>query len=84
MKHPRSRAHCFGRRHEHAGNPLPTVVPVDDQTADEDERFRLEILRENRVDPSDEDAVDLGNEDALIGRERIRRILSAVSGVPRS
>src|SRR4026208_262340 len=35
------------RRHEHAGNPLPTVPLVDDETADEDERFRLEILREN-------------------------------------
>ena len=56
----------FRRRHEHAGNPLPTVPLVDDETADEDERFRLEILRENRVNPSDDNAVDLGDEDALI------------------
>ncbi len=42
------------------------MVLVDDQPADEDKRFRLEILRENRVDPSDDDAVDLGNEDTLI------------------
>jgi hypothetical protein len=57
----------LGLRHEHPANSLPPAVPVDHESANHDERFRLDIFENRRVQPSSCAPIDFSHEQLLFG-----------------
>ena len=57
----------LGLRHEHSSNSLPPAVPVDHESANHDERIRLDVFENRRVEPSSCPSLDFSYEQLFFG-----------------
>jgi len=69
----------FGLDHQRASDSQSPVRHVDDESADQRKRFRIDMLNENNVDPSGGTAVDIRDEESLIvTRQNPRKPIGSV------
>ena len=70
----------LGLRHEHPANSLSAGSFVDHESANYDERFRLDVFKNRRVQPSRRAPLDFGHEQLLFGprKHALRAVVAAL------